>query len=82
MIVEKVAELLYASDSPLPVEWYQALPEDRLLYLSTAEVVIDLIVQYLEFEDRDNYDGGLRLAIQLLTNDAEVSRLRRSEARV
>lgn len=82
MIVEQVAELLYASDSPLPISWQQALPEDRLLYLQTAEVVIDLIVQYLEYEDSENYDGGLRLAVQLLANGAEVARLRRAEARV
>lgn len=81
MIVEQIAELLYAADAPA-FPWHRALPEDRRLYTQTAEVIIDLIVQHLEYEDRDNYDGGLTLAIQLLSNSAEISRLRRVEAGV
>jgi hypothetical protein len=81
MIVDQIAELLYTADAPA-FPWKQALPEDRRLYVQTAEVVVDLVVQHLEFEDRDNFGGGLQLAIQLLSTSADLSRLRRVEAGV
>ena len=80
MIIENLAELLYASDAPI-IPWQKALPEDQQLYTNTAEVVLDLVVGYLESEDH-KYDGGLRLAAQVLSNDAELSRLRRLQATV
>jgi hypothetical protein len=80
VIIENLAELLYASDAPL-IPWQKALPEDHRLYISTAEVVVDLIVQYLQDED-PKFDGSLRLAAQLLSNDAELSRLKRQRSLV
>jgi hypothetical protein len=75
MIIENLAEVLYASDAPA-IPWHQALDEDRDLYTSTAEVILDVVVQYLDMED-ESFDGALRLASQLLSNDAELSRLNR-----
>jgi hypothetical protein len=51
------------------------------MYTSTAEVVVDLLVQFLEQEDV-KFDGGLQLAIQVLSNDAELSRLKRQRSLV
>jgi len=80
VIIENLAELLYASDGPI-IPWEKALPEDHAMYTSTAEVVVDLFVQFLEQEDI-KFDGALQVAIQVLSNDAELSRLKRMRSLV
>jgi hypothetical protein len=76
MLVETLAEVLYISDAPA-IEWRSALDEDRIFYMKVAEVVVDTVVSYLNSED-EAFDGALRLASQLLSNDAELSRLNRT----
>lgn len=75
-LVTEIAELLYTEDSSY-VPWDKAIPEDRIYYTKVAEVIVDAVVEHLVVKDED-FSGGLRAAIEYLTTESEIARLRRS----
>ena len=77
-LVSEIAELLYSEDSPY-VPWEKALPEDRIYYTKVAEVIVDAVIEHLVIKD-ENFAGGLRAAIEYLSDETEIARLRRSNA--
>ena len=78
MLVTEIAELLYSEDSSY-VPWDKALAEDRVYYTKVAEVILDAVIEHLVIKDED-FAGGLRAAIEYLTTETEIARLRRSNA--
>ena len=77
-LVTEIAELLYSEDSSY-VPWDKAIPEDRVYYTKVAEVIVDAVVEHLVVKDED-FAGGLRAAIEYLTTESEIARLRRASA--
>lgn len=77
-LVTEIAELLYSEDSSY-VPWEKAIPEDRVYYTKVAEVIVDAVVEHLVVKDED-FAGGLRAAIEYLTTESEIARLRRANA--
>lgn len=77
-LVTEIAELLYSEDSSY-VPWDKAIPEDRVYYTKVAEVIVDAVVEHLVVKDED-FAGGLRAAIEYLTTESEIARLRRANA--
>lgn len=77
-LVNEIAELLYGEDSPA-LPWEKAIPDDRVYYVRVAEVIVDAVVEHLVVKDAD-FAGGLRAAIEYLTSESEIARLRRSNA--
>ena len=78
MLVNEIAELLYTEDAPF-IPWDKALDEDRVYYTKVAEVILDAVVEHLVVKDQD-FAGGLRAAIDYLNTEAEIARLRRTNA--
>lgn len=78
MLVTEIAELLYTEDAPY-IPWKKALDEDRVYYTKVAEVILDAVVEHLVIKDQD-FAGGLRAAIDYLNTEAEIARLRRTNA--
>lgn len=78
MLVSEIAELLYTEDAPY-IPWDKALPEDRIYYTKVAEVILDAVVEHLVVKDED-FSGGLRAAIEYLSTESEIARLRRADA--
>lgn len=78
MLVTEIAELLYSEDSSY-VPWDKALPEDRIYYTKVAEVIVDAVIEHLVIKDED-FAGGLRAAIEYLSTESEIARLRRTNA--
>lgn len=78
MLVTEIAELLYSEDSSY-VPWDKALPEDRIYYTKVAEVIVDAVIEHLVIKDED-FAGGLRAAIEYLSTESEIARLRRANA--
>lgn len=78
MLVTEIAELLYSEDSSY-VPWGKALPEDRIYYTKVAEVIVDAVIEHLVVKDED-FAGGLRAAIEYLSTETEIARLRRTNA--
>jgi hypothetical protein len=76
VLVTEIAELLYTEDSSY-VPWGKALPEDRVYYTKVAEVILDAVIERLILKDEE-FSGGLRAAIEYLTTETEIARLRRS----
>ena len=77
-LVPEIAELLYSEDSSY-VPWDKAIPEDRIYYTKVAEVIVDAVVEHLVVKD-EAFAGGLRAAIDYLTTESEIARLRRANA--
>lgn len=78
MIIAEIAELLYSEDSSY-VPWDKAIAEDRIYYTKVAEVILDAVIEHLVVKDED-FSGGLRAAIEYLTTESEIARLRRTDA--
>lgn len=77
-LVTEIAELLYGEDSPA-LPWDKAIPEDRVYYIRVAEVIVDAVIEHLVVKD-ESFSGGLRAAIEYLSSESEIARLRRSNA--
>lgn len=77
-LVNEIAELLYGEDSSF-IPWDKALPEDRVYYTKVAEVIVDAVIEHLIVKDED-FSGGLRAAIEYLSTESEIARLRRTDA--
>lgn len=78
MLVTEIAEMLYTEDGPY-IPWDKAIAEDRVYYTKVAEVILDAVIEHLVVKDED-FSGGLRAAIEYLSAETEIARLRRSNA--
>lgn len=74
-LVNEIADLIYTADNPL-VPWQNALPDDKAYYSRIADVVVDAVISHLKQRD-DAFGEGLSVAIEYLSAEADIARLKR-----
>jgi hypothetical protein len=74
MLTEKIAEILYTADVQ-PVEWEQALDDDKTYYRRVADVVLDAVVSHLQSQPAGEIP--FRAVGDYLQAEADIGRLRR-----
>lgn len=77
-LVNEIADLIYTADNPL-VPWQNALPDDKAYYSRIADVVVDAVISHLKQRD-DAFGDGFGVAIEYLSAEADIARLKRVTA--